>query len=215
MPRPDIPTDELNALIKEAQHGDPTALESLLTQYKGLVRNRVSSLFIQGADSDDILQEGMIGLYKAIHSFDPENGAAFATYASTCIRNHVMDQAQKAARDKHRMLNESVSLSAIGDGETTVTGDWADIGERSAEPESLVPEPDDQLIAAELIRDLEKYIDSRCSSLEQAVLLGRLAGEDNDAIADRLGLSRRSVDNALYRARQKVRSFFENNDAPA
>ncbi|MBR1990115.1 MAG: sigma-70 family RNA polymerase sigma factor, partial [Firmicutes bacterium] len=109
-----ILTDE--QLVKMAQEGSETAEEILIEKYKGFVKNKAKSYYIAGADSEDVVQEGMIGLFKAIRGFDANKEAAFKTFADTCVNNQIMTAIKKANRQKHQPLNESLSLSREVDG---------------------------------------------------------------------------------------------------
>lgn len=185
-------TVELAARIQAAQHGDAEALEHLMTAYKPLVRSRVAHLFIPGADYEDTLQEGMIALYKAILTYDADSAVAFATYASTVIRNHVLDQVAAANRQKNAPLNDSLSIHSI-----------------SEENEFLFNEDDllSVLIAREVASELVDFIQNNLSALEKTVLTYHLSHKSNDEIAQKLKIDVKSVENALYRGRNKVRIF--------
>lgn len=192
---PEIQTREQ---IRSAQQGSDEALEALMCTYKPLVRNRISDLYIPGSDYDDILQEGMIALYQAIRSFDVRGGTRFAAYASVLIRNRIYDRISGANRDRHRLLNESLPLHALA-------------ADAASEVSAVDPQPaelTEGLIAAELTDAMIDYIQRDCSPLERAVLIRHLRHESRAAIARALKTNIRSVDNALYRIRRKLRRFF-------
>jgi RNA polymerase sporulation-specific sigma factor len=198
----DLNSRELMETLRRAKAGDVEAIETVMISHKPLVRERIAHLYILGADYEDTLQEGMIGLYKAILTYDPARGASFATYASTCVRNHVIDQVKKAGREKDSPLNLSLSLQNFnGDQETA---------ERSGELEIADDEADvlERLIAQELTGDLSFFIQQNLSTFERKVLTYYLRHFSNQEIALRLAVSSKSVENALYRARQKIRTYW-------
>ena len=110
-----ILTDE--QLVKMSQEGSETAEEILIEKYKALAKSKSKVYFIAGADNEDVVQEGMIGMFKAIRSYDANKEAAFKTYAETCINNQILSAIKKANRQKHQPLNESVSLSFESNGD--------------------------------------------------------------------------------------------------
>jgi RNA polymerase sigma factor (sigma-70 family) len=111
MPDGSLPDDITLAL--KAQAGDNQAMEDLVNRYKSLVRQKASAMYILGADTDDVIQEGMIGLFKAIRDFQPTQGASFATFANRCISAQITDAVRQASRKKHQPLNESISLQQL------------------------------------------------------------------------------------------------------
>lgn len=194
-------TEDL-ALLHAAQTGDNQAMEILLSHYKGLVRHKAASMFIAGADAEDVIQEGMIGLFKAIRSYDPTLGVNFAAFASRCIAAQITDAVRQASRQKHRPLNESLSLQGLQQGAAESgtppgTLDWPDSDQ---DPEKL-------LLSREQAADFQTFIRQNLSSLEQQVLQLYLQGLPYQQIADHLDCSSKRVDNALHRARQKIATF--------
>ena len=112
-----ILTDE--QLVKMAQEGSKTAEEMLIEKYKGIAKGKAKVYYIVGAEAEDVVQEGMIGLFKAIRNYDPDREASFKTYADTCVNSQIITAIKSANRKKHQPLNESLSLS-----KTVVEGDW-------------------------------------------------------------------------------------------
>ncbi len=198
----ELNSQELVETLRRAQAGDVEAIEAILILHKPLVRERTAHLYILGADYEDTLQEGMIGLYKAILTYDPVRGASFATYASTCVRNHVIDQVKKAGREKNSPLNFSFSLQHFNENQ--------DNAERPGELEIADDEADvlERLIAQELTGKLSLFIQQNVSPFERKVLTYYLRHFSNQEIALELDVSLKSVENALYRARQKIRAYW-------
>lgn len=200
-----ILTDE--QLVKMAQEGSETAEEILINKYKSFVRGKAKAYYIAGADQDDVVQEGMIGLFKAIRSFDPDKTAGFRTFADTCVNSQILTAIKKANRQKHMPLNESVSLnSAISpdeaDGRTNIT--LGDIVQAS-----LDEEPESALLMRELTETLSSSGNSIFSELELRVWNEKLQGSTYKEIAEKLGKSPKTIDNAIQRIKKKVVAYLE------
>lgn len=182
-------TDE--QLLVLAQQGDETSETILLEKYKPLVRSRARELFLAGGDHDDLLQEGMLGLFKAIRSYDSARGISFGAYARVLISRQIGRAILAAQRQKHHPLNQSVSLTEIeerqGDG---VLG-------TAASPETI-------LLELENTRELRAQIDALLSPMERKVLEQYLLGYDYLQIAEAMKKPTKSIDNALQRIRRKV-----------
>ena len=196
-----ILTDEQLVLI--AREGSETAEEILIEKYKGLVRARAKAYFIAGAEAEDVVQEGMIGLMKAIRSFDPDREAGFRTYAGTCISNQIIKAIRKAEREKNQPLNDAISLSNhLGEGEESLTvGDILKA--------SMFDEPEEQVIYEETLDRLGRLSRQIFSPLESQVLRKKIAGKNYQEIAEELGKSPKTIDNALQRIRKKIMTFLE------
>lgn len=185
-------------LVSMAQEGNMEAEETLIRKYKGIVKTKANMYYMAGADDDDIVQEGMIGLFKAIRQFDISKQAAFGTFAGICITRQIISAIRSADRDKHKALNTSVSLSnpVEQDSETIRLEDTlrTDMAEN---PETLL-----------VIKDVVDYIltngDNIFSDLEKQVLDEVLQGRCYEKIAVKLGKNVKSVDNAMQRARKKI-----------
>lgn len=188
-------------LIKEYNLGDENACEELLDRYKNLVRKKAKAMYIAGGDGDDLIQEGMIGLYKAIRDYKPEKEASFMTFASMCINRQMCTAVSTANRKKHNPLNSYVSFYApidgVGDedGETTLSDVL--ISEKEQNPEEWYIDQE----AAESIED--RLLDS-LSSFERQVIGYFMQGEGYVEIAARMGKSPKSIDNALQRIKNKL-----------
>lgn len=194
------PNDE--ALLVRASQGDQQAIETLLIRYKNLVRRKASAMFMAGADAEDVIQEGMIGLFKAIRDFKPEFKVPFAAFASYCIMAQITDAVRQASRKKHQPLNASLSLQEL----IQIDGDNA--SERiDLLTESNRSNPEEVLLDQENLADLRLFIQSELSDLERQAVLLFMQNLSYQQIADCLGSSPKKVDNALGRARRKFIHF--------
>lgn len=184
-----------------AQSGDLDAEETLMRKYKETVRIKAQLYFMAGADEDDVVQEGMIGLLKAIRRYDREKAASFGTFASLCITRQIISAIRSADRDKHKALNTSVSLSK------PMKRENEDITLADTLKANMVENPEDLLI----IKDVVYYIlhngDNIFSDLEMKVLSEFLKGQNYDRIAKKLGKTTKSVDNAMQRTKRKIVNY--------
>lgn len=196
-------TDEELAL--SAQAGDDAALEYLLNKYKNFVRSRARSYFLIGADHEDIVQEGMIGLYKAIRDFKPEKLSSFRAFAELCITRQIITAIKTATRQKHIPLNSYVSLNK------PIYDDESDRTLLDVITEGRVANPEDMLISQEDVGLIEDKIGQMLSSLEREVLSAYLDGKSYQEIALELDRHVKSIDNALQRVKRKLEKFLEEN----
>lgn len=178
--------------------GDKDAAEYLLAKYKNLVRARAKQYFMAGADRDDIMQEGMIGLFKAIRDFDPTKQASFRGFAEICIRRQIITAVKTASRRKHTPLNSYISLSMpVYEDESERT-----LVDMLAERESV--DPEEMFLRREKAEAMEAEINQKLSGLEQTVLSLYLGGMNYQEIAVELGRMPKSIDNALQRIKRKL-----------
>ena len=196
-----ILTDE--QLVRMAQEGSETAEEILIEKYKGLVKNKAKTYYITGADSEDVVQEGMIGLFKAIRSFDVSKQAAFKTFADTCVNSQIISAIKKANRKRHKPLNESVSLSK------EVDDDTKDVSIGDIMQASMDNDPEALLLLQEVVDYLKTYDGGLFSRFEREVWVEKLKGKNYIEIADVLGKSPKSIDNALQRIKKKIVAYLE------
>ena len=196
-----ILTDE--QLVRMAQEGSETAEEILIEKYKGLVKNKAKTYYITGADSEDVVQEGMIGLFKAIRSFDADKQAAFKTFADTCVNSQILSAIKKANRKRHRPLNESVSLNKEVDDEKQ------DISVGDILQASMDNDPEALLLLQEVVDYLKAYDSGLFSKFEREVWVEKLKGRNYLEIAEQLGRSPKSVDNAIQRIKKKIVAYLE------
>ena len=184
-----------NSLQAMAAAGDRGAEEALSERYMRLVRICARPLFLAGGSSEDLIQEGMIGLLSAIRQFDAQSGASFHTFAELCIRSRLLSAVKSASRKKHLPLNDGLSLEQLSE----------DSGSQlSATPEVFRQDPEDLVLARESKEELYAVL-SRClSKMENRVLEYYLDGLSYREIAARLGKDEKAVDNAVQRIRRKL-----------
>ena len=198
-------TDE--DVVALCRTGDSVAVEYLLNKYKNFVRSKARSYFLIGADHEDIVQEGMIGLYKAIRDFRPEKLASFRAFAELCITRQIITAIKTATRQKHIPLNSYVSLNKpLYDEESDRTLLDVCAEGHSSNPEELI-------ISQEDLRGIHQRIDEVLSDLEQEVLAAYLDGKRYQEIADNLGRHVKSIDNALQRVKRKLERYLEDMEA--
>lgn len=195
-------TDE--EAVSAAQEGDATATEYLMDKYKNFVRSKARSYFLVGADREDIVQEGMIGLYKSIRDFRPDKQATFHAFADLCVKRQIITAIKTATRQKHIPLNSYVSLNKpIYDEESERT--LLDV------IEGRISNPEDLYISHEDLTCIRKQIVELLSPFEQQVLDAFLDGKSYQDIAEILGRHVKSVDNALQRVKKKLTKAMEEN----
>lgn len=191
-------TDE--EMVKMAQEGSSTAAEHLIAKYKELAKVKSTKYYIIGGDKEDVVQEGMIGIFKAIREFDETKEASFKTFAEICINRQIISAIRKANMQKHQILNESVSLSQEQspiDGNVTLE---EMTGSKDDNPESL-------MLMREIVEYLRNDNDKLFSPMEKKVLDKMLQGKKYKEIATELGKSDKSVDNAIQRIKKKIYNY--------
>ncbi|MGB4313150.1 MAG: RNA polymerase sporulation sigma factor SigH [Natronincolaceae bacterium] len=197
-------TDEV--IVKGAKDGDTDALEYLIRKYKNFVRAKARSYFLIGADREDIIQEGMIGLYKAIRDYRSDKLASFRVFAELCITRQIITAIKTATRQKHIPLNSYVSLNKpIYDEESDRTLLDVISGHKITDPEELV-------ISREELIHIEETIGEILSRLEWNVLTLYLQGRSYQEIAYDLDRHVKSIDNALQRVKRKLEKYLEERD---
>jgi len=198
----DMPDEEIVRLCHE---GNADAEEYLLNKYKNFVRSKARSYFLIGADHEDIVQEGMIGLYKAIRDYRQEKLSSFRAFAELCITRQIITAIKTATRQKHIPLNSYVSLNKpLYDEESDRT--LLDII-----MEGGAGNPEDMIINQENLGSIHKKINEVLSGLEQEVLSAYLDGKSYQEIAESLGRHVKSIDNALQRVKRKLEKYLEEN----
>ena len=185
-------------LIEKARQGDELALDTLISRYKILASKIARSYFLVGAEYEDVLQEAMIGLYKAYTSYDLKGKTAFSTFAHMCITRSVQSAVKSENRKKNMMLNQRLSLSNQGAVEAN------DDDEVMLVLASKDFSPDEKLIHSENLQDIKRKIIKALSVFEQKVLSLYLKGYSYSDIATKLDVSNKSIDNALTRIRKKL-----------
>ena len=192
-------------LIALAKQGDPTAYDRLVRRYHGFVRLKASSYFIAGGDNDDLIQEGLVGLYKAIRDYRTDRESSFRNFAELCITRQIITAVKTATRNKHMPLNQYVSFA------TTPAG--ASEGEATLEevlPGSPVHDPVNQVISTEELRSLVDCLSSTLSELESRVLALYLDGRSYVEVGEIVGCDTKTVDNALQRVKRKVGAHLQS-----
>ena len=189
----EVPTDE--ALAALAAAGDRNAEELIVSRYRRLVRTCARPYFLAGGDSEDLTQEGMVGLIKAVREYDAEKDASFRTFAEVCIRNRLYSVLRAAARDKHKALNQSVSLDTPDFDSNSYTSGPSNLAQRN---------PEDDMIDREHTAALLSGVRKQLSEFEAKILGYYLDGLSCREIAETVGKPPKSVDNAVQRIRRKV-----------
>ena len=193
-------TDE--QLIDMLKDGETQITDYIIDKYKNLVRKKAKSMYILGADNDDLIQEGMIGLFKAVRDFDAGRDASFYTFADLCVSRQMYNAVQASRREKHAPLNTYISL-------------YADMAETEGESSGMElvnvlaseveTNPEQLLIDKENVADIEAIIDKELSSFEKQVLDLYITGMSYSQIAKVLSRDEKSTDNALQRLKSKLR----------
>jgi RNA polymerase sigma-H factor len=186
-------------LVLRARNGDSTAMDTLLRRYTGFVRLKASSYFIAGGDSDDLIQEGLVGLYKAVRDFRSDKDTSFRSFAELCITRQIITAIKTATRFKHAPLNTYVSFSHTPAGQED--GDCT-LGD--ALPGPGVDDPAICVISTEELQSLVFCLGTGLSPLESDALRFYLEGNSYEEMAELLGCDTKTVDNALQRVKRKV-----------
>lgn len=194
-------------LISLVKTDDKYALDFIIEKYKDLVNMKVSKYFIIGAEKEDIIQEGMIGLFKAIQSFNPDKQNSFKTFANLCIERQLITAIKTSNRQKHMPLNGYLSLNtaAYDDDEDTTVLEVFD--------SHLTEDPLDTITKKEYYQRVENAIDKSLSDFEKQVLVRFIKGESYVTIAQKLDAPVKSIDNAIQRIRKKaIKNIIDGED---
>ncbi|MEK6251563.1 MAG: RNA polymerase sporulation sigma factor SigH [Actinomycetota bacterium] len=186
-------------LVALAKEGKPDAYDAIVRRYRGFVRLKASSYFLLGGESDDLIQEGLLGLYKAVRDYRTDRESSFRNFAELCITRQIITAVKTATRNKHTPLNQYVSFSqspaAAGDSDSTLD---------EILPGPTAFDPVNQVIATEELESLVSCLSSVLSDLESRVLSLYLDGYSYEVIAEKLDCDTKTVDNALQRVKRKV-----------
>ncbi|WP_456300642.1 RNA polymerase sporulation sigma factor SigH [Tindallia magadiensis] len=194
-------SDEI--VLRSAQNGDLEALEILMNRYKNFVKAKARSYFLVGADREDIVQEGMIGLFKAVRDYCDEKPSSFKVFAELCITRQMITAIKTATRQKHIPLNSYISLNKpVCEHDSDRTLMEMVSGQRITNPEEL-------MISQEELVTIEDIIGEVLSKLEMKVLMLYINGRSYQEIAKDLGRSEKSIDNALQRVKRKLERYLE------
>ncbi len=194
----DIKDEEIIVKIK---NGNEQALTYLLNKYKPLVNNKVNKYFIIGAEKEDIIQEGMIGLYKAIKSFDMEKQNTFKTFANICIERQLITAIKTSTRQKHMPLNTCISLNT-----SAYSNEDDSIELLETYNNKTIEDPLETMMKKEYYKEIKQTITSSLSKFEKQVLDRLVLGESYETIAKRFDTPVKSIDNAIQRIRKKANS---------
>lgn len=193
-------------LVNLAQQGDEDAEEYLIQKYKDVVKTKAHLYFMVGADREDVVQEGMIGIFKAIRSYDPDRRASFHTFAELCINRQIITAIKRASRLKHAPLNTSVSLSKP----------LSEENESNTLEETLFSDSNSDPEARLLLKEVVDYINGNgadiFSDLELKVWYEYLQGNSYTQIAQQMGKTPKAIDNAIQRTKRKIAMYLRNGN---
>ncbi len=185
-------------IVSLAQNGDKDALEFIVGKYKDFVEARSIPYFVAGGEREDLIQEGLIGLYKAVKSYKGERRASFKTFAEVCVVRQMITAVKTSTRKKNSPLNHYISIHASSDEIDSVSGKLVD--SKNVNPESIVIERESAI-------GIKSKIDSVLSDFESEVLRYYLSGISYKKIASYIGKSPKAVDNALCRIKKKIEKY--------
>ncbi len=196
-------------LILRLRDGESNITDFIMDKYKNLVRSKAKTMYILGADTEDLIQEGMIGLFKAIRDYDSGRDASFFTFADLCVSRQMYTAVQASRREKHAPLNSYVSLYSTGNlsGSEREEGEELQLVNAIASHTDLNPE--DMLIDKENVENLEKMLEKELSAFEKEVLDLYMIGMSYSQIAKVLGRDEKSTDNALQRVKMKIKKYIK------
>ncbi|HHW47446.1 MAG TPA: RNA polymerase sporulation sigma factor SigH [Clostridiaceae bacterium] len=193
-------------LVEDVRLGDNNALEYLINKYKSFVRAKARTYFLIGADREDIIQEGMIGLYKAIRDFRGDKLSSFRAFAELCITRQIITAIKTATRQKHIPLNSYISLNK------PIFDEESDRTLMDVIGEEKVSDPEEMIINREEFAGIEEKMSEILSGLEWEVLSLYLQGKSYQEIAQELDRHVKSIDNALQRVKRKVEKYLEEGE---
>lgn len=193
-------------IVRIAQSGDEEAVEFLLEKYKYFVRSKARGYFLIGADHEDIVQEGMIGLYKAVRDYKEDRQSSFRAFAELCITRQIITAIKMATRQKHIPLNSYISLNR------PVYDDDSDRTLLDTIAKSEQGNPEDMLIGREDMHLIEERLGKVLSPLEKQVLMLYMEGKSYQQISQIIGRHAKCIDNALQRVKRKVTRFLEEKE---
>jgi RNA polymerase sporulation-specific sigma factor len=202
--------EDLQLVIK-ARNGSNSALDTLIRRYTGFVRLKASSYFLAGGDGDDLIQEGLIGLYKAVRDFRPEMETSFRSFAELCVTRQIITAIKTATRFKHTPLNQYVSFSHTPAGQESDSE--CTLGD--ALPGPRVDDPAICVISTEELQSLVFCLGTGLSQLESDALRLYLEGDSYELMAEKLGCDTKTIDNALQRVKRKVLTHQRSREVPA
>ena len=187
-------------LIRKLREGEAAVTDFIMDKYKDLVKKKAKAMYLLGGENDDLIQEGMIGLFKAVRDFEPTHEVSFDSFAELCVSRQMYTAIKLSQRQKHMPLNSYVSLYDVGDEsaeerQTPLIEQLQNVKDNN---------PEDLFLDKEFFRTMEQELRQKLSEFESRVLHLYLMGEDYRTIAKLLDKSPKSIDNALQRIKQKV-----------
>ena len=195
-------------VVALAQSGDKLAYEFLIDKYKSIAKVKSQTYFIIGADHEDVIQEGMIGIFKAIRDYDSSKKASFKTFAELCITRQIVAAIQRANRQKHHILNESVSLNPLGD-TYDMSSEPLNIRERQYDIISPDMDPEDTLLMKEIFNYIRENESEIFSPMEVEVWYELMSGKNYREIAENMEKEPKIIDNAVQRIKKKVHAYLQ------
>lgn len=192
-------TDE--QLIQRLRAGETEIMDYLMEKYKNLVRKEANAMYLLGGENDDLIQEGMIGLFKAVQNYDLSQESSFFSFAKLCITRQMYSAIEASKRKKHSPLNSYISLYETGEDKTALIETMESAQETN---------PEELMISQEYVRILESKLEEELSDLENRVLYLHLLGTDYKTIARLLDKSVKTVDNALQRIKAKTEKILQS-----
>jgi RNA polymerase sporulation-specific sigma factor len=198
-------------LVALAKSGSGQAYDAIVRRYYGFVRLKASSYFLAGGDSEDLIQEGLVGLYKAVRDFRTDRESSFRNFAELCITRQIITAVKTASRNKHSPLNRSISFSVTPAGQS---------GDNEPTLDEILPgptahDPVNQVISSEELSALVACLSTVLSELESRVLALYLDGYSYQDIGVKVGCEAKTVDNALQRVKRKVGAHLDTRAVPA
>lgn len=198
-------------LVLKARNGSEAALDALIKRYTGFVRLKASSYFLAGGDAEDLIQEGLIGLYKAVRDFRPDKETSFRSFAELCVTRQIITAIKTATRFKHAPLNTYVSFSHTPAGQDPDSE--CTLGD--ALPGPSVDDPSVCVVSTQELQSLLLCLGTGLSPLEADALRLYLEGDSYEVMAEKLGCDTKTIDNALQRVKRKVLTHQRAREVPA
>ena len=198
-----------HCLVDRARSGEVEALNTLLERYRRFTKMKARGYFLAGGDSDDVEQEGMIGLFKAIRDFRPEREASFRAFAELCITRQIITAIKTATRQKHQPLNQYVSLWGLRVVDDPAECILEDLFEHN------VPDPADEVVSWDCLAEMRRSLAQMLSGLEVDVLRLYVEGRSYQEIGAELGRHAKSIDNAIQRVKRKLEGHLAERDGMA
>lgn len=189
----------------QAQAGDEEAIDKIIKQHKNSIYRNGRNFFLKDGDFNDLIQEGYIGLIKAIKNYNEDKDASFSTFANLCIKRQMITAMKKSNTEKYKTLNEAINNEEFSDKKERINYKTA--------PSLIYCSPEDILLGKELLNLLEKYLDENLSGLEKNVFYHLVKQQTYVEIAEILDQSPKRIDNTIQRIKRKVRDFLETYSA--